>query len=119
MLRGLFGLGIPTSFLNGQKRSHIGLPNATSGRHAFPKASLAYHRKERALTKYLTTEEVAETLRTSPETVRFWRHVGKGPRSFKVGRRVLYARADVEAFIAAARNLPIFDPRDGGGPHGG
>lgn len=52
---------------------------------------------------YLTTEEVAETLRTTPETVRWWRHTKKGPRSFKVGRRVLYAVEDVEAFIAEAR----------------
>jgi excisionase family DNA binding protein len=52
---------------------------------------------------YLTTPEVAELLRTPAETVRFWRHAGKGPKSFKVGRRVLYARADVEAFIAEAR----------------
>jgi excisionase family DNA binding protein len=56
----------------------------------------------------LITEEVAEMLRTPAETVRYWRHVGKGPKSFKVGRRVLYAREDVEAFIAAARA--------GGGP---
>lgn len=53
--------------------------------------------------KYLTTQEVAETLRTSAETVRYWRHIGKGPRSFKVGRRVLYATEDVERFIAEAR----------------
>lgn len=52
---------------------------------------------------YLTTTEVAELLRTSPETVRFWRHVGKGPASFKVGRKVLYASDDVESFIAHAR----------------
>lgn len=55
------------------------------------------------MSKYLTTQEVAETLRTSVETVRYWRHVNKGPRSFKVGRRVLYAVEDVEAFIADAR----------------
>ena len=53
--------------------------------------------------EYLTTEEVAEKLRTSPETVRFWRFSSKGPRSFKVGRRVLYAADDVEAFIEKAR----------------
>lgn len=55
--------------------------------------------------KYLTTTEVAETLRTPPETVRYWRHIGKGPKSFKVGRRVLYAAEDVEAFIAEARRV--------------
>lgn len=56
---------------------------------------------------YLTTQELAEDLRTSPETVRYWRHVGKGPKSFKVGRRVLYAREDVERFIAEARGEQV------------
>jgi len=53
--------------------------------------------------RYLTTEEVAELLRTSPETVRYWRFIGNGPLSFKVGRRVLYARQDVDDFVAAAQ----------------
>lgn len=53
--------------------------------------------------RYLTTAELAELLRTSPETTRYWRHIGKGPRSFKVGRRVLYDIADVEAWIAEHR----------------
>jgi excisionase family DNA binding protein len=53
--------------------------------------------------KYLTTQEVADLLRTSPETVRFWRHVGKGPIGFKVGRRVLYAAEDVEAWVECER----------------
>jgi excisionase family DNA binding protein len=53
--------------------------------------------------QYLTTQEVAELLRTSPETVRYWRHIGAGPSSFKLGRRVLYAAEDVRAFIAQAR----------------
>jgi DNA-binding transcriptional MerR regulator len=39
---------------------------------------------------YLTTQEIADMYRTSPETVRYWRHTGYGPPSFKVGRRVLY-----------------------------
>lgn len=51
----------------------------------------------------LTTEEVAERFRTTPETVRYWRHVGKGPQSFKFGRRVLYALEDVEAWEREAR----------------
>jgi DNA-binding transcriptional MerR regulator len=52
---------------------------------------------------FMTTTEFAALVRTPPETVRYWRHVGKGPKSFKVGRRVLYAREDVEAFVAEAR----------------
>lgn len=55
--------------------------------------------------KYMTTNEVADLLRTSPETIRFWRHTGKGPKSFKVGRRVLYAVEDVEAYVGAAREV--------------
>ncbi|GAA1994541.1 hypothetical protein GCM10009817_41290 [Terrabacter lapilli] len=49
---------------------------------------------------YLTTAELAALLRTNPETVRYWRHVGYGPFGLKVGRHVLYARADVDAWIA-------------------
>ena len=54
-------------------------------------------------TRYMTTGEVAETARAPIETVRYWRHVGKGPRSFRLGRRVLYAVEDVEAWLEAAR----------------
>lgn len=49
--------------------------------------------------KYLTTEDVASTVRTSPATVRYWRHRGTGPRGVRVGRRVLYAEADVAAWL--------------------
>lgn len=52
---------------------------------------------------YMTTLEVADQLRTPAETVRYWRHIGKGPQSFKVGRRVLYDPADVEIWIAQAK----------------
>jgi len=55
------------------------------------------------MSEYMTTDEVAELSRTSAETVRYWRHVGKGPKSFKVGRRVLYDRADVQAWLDAAK----------------
>ena len=51
----------------------------------------------------MTVDEVAALLRTCPSTVRYWRYAGYGPRSFKVGRRVLYARSDVLAFIDAAQ----------------
>lgn len=51
---------------------------------------------------YMTTAEVAELVRTSPETVRYWRHIGKGPKSFKVGRRVLYAATDVQTWLEQA-----------------
>jgi hypothetical protein len=53
--------------------------------------------------RFMMTAEVAELLRMPLESVRWWRHVGKGPESFKLGRRVLYAREDVEGFIEKAR----------------
>ena len=51
------------------------------------------------MSRYLTTPEVAQLCRTSAETVRYWRHVGQGPASFKVGRRVLYDERDVTAWL--------------------
>jgi excisionase family DNA binding protein len=64
------------------------------------------NRRELAMAsdEYLTTAEVAHLCRTSPDTVRFWRHVGRGPKSFKVGRRVLYQRGDVERWLEGLRD---------------
>jgi predicted DNA-binding transcriptional regulator AlpA len=51
----------------------------------------------------LTLTEVAEMTRTNPATLRYWRSAGDcGPKSFKLGQRVLYHRADVEQWIAEA-----------------
>ncbi|SDY50791.1 Helix-turn-helix domain-containing protein [Modestobacter sp. DSM 44400] len=54
----------------------------------------------------LTTEEVAARFRTSPATVRYWRHIGIGPDGVRVGRRVLYDESECdrwfESKIAAA-----------------
>ncbi|WP_445042461.1 helix-turn-helix domain-containing protein [Streptomyces sp. SAS_272] len=47
---------------------------------------------------YLTTAEVAAHYRTVPGTVRYWRHVGYGPKCAKVGRRYLYPATAVQAF---------------------
>lgn len=47
----------------------------------------------------LTTSEVAELVRAPESTVRYWRHCGRGPHSFRVGRRVVYRPEDVEAWL--------------------
>lgn len=52
--------------------------------------------------RYLITEEVAELARTTPATVRYWRHCGKGPRWLKPGRRCLYRESDVRAWLEDA-----------------
>ena len=55
------------------------------------------------MSRYLTTPEVAQLCRTSAETVRYWRHIGQGPASFKVGRRVLYDERDVTTWLESLR----------------
>ncbi|MFI9846502.1 helix-turn-helix transcriptional regulator [Nonomuraea sp. NPDC051941] len=47
---------------------------------------------------YLTTAEVAERFRTSPSTVRYWRHIGFGPQGTKIGTKVLYRESAVQQF---------------------
>ena len=47
----------------------------------------------------LTITETAELVRAPVATLRYWRHRGTGPRSFRLGRRVLYRRDDVDAWI--------------------
>jgi hypothetical protein len=32
-------------------------------------------------------------------TLRYWRHLGTGPRSFRFGRRVLYRYSDVQMWV--------------------
>lgn len=44
---------------------------------------------------YWTTGEVASRFRTSPETVRYWRHIGTGPKGVKIGTRVLYRESEL------------------------
>jgi len=43
--------------------------------------------------------EVARHLSVSPETVRKWRQLKKGPPAIKVGACVRYRRADVDAWL--------------------
>lgn len=51
----------------------------------------------------LTITEAAEVLRAPVATLRYWRHLGIGPRSFRLGRRVLYRRDDLHAWVDAQR----------------
>lgn len=48
----------------------------------------------------LTLEGVAERLGVATQTLRNWRMQGRGPTGFKVGRRVMYRREAVEAWLA-------------------
>lgn len=52
-------------------------------------------------TEFETLEEVALRLRQSVHTLRYWRQQGIGPKSARFGRRVMYKRADVDAWVEA------------------
>ena len=49
----------------------------------------------------LTLGEVSELLRVPAATLRYGRHIGEGPHSFKVGRCVRYWRSEVVAWLEA------------------
>ena len=49
----------------------------------------------------LTISEAADLLRAPVATLRYWRHLGTGPAGFRAGRRVLYRRDDLNAWIDA------------------
>jgi predicted DNA-binding transcriptional regulator AlpA len=65
----------------------------------------------------LSMEEVADVARVPVATLRYWRHLGTGPRSFRIGRSVRYWRTEVFAWlttrqIATARASSDFaEPR--------
>ena len=52
--------------------------------------------------KLLTLDEVAEMLRKSPAQLRWMRHNGTGPRSARLGGRVMYMEQDVIDWVNAA-----------------
>lgn len=45
----------------------------------------------------MTERELAARWRVSVRTLQNWRWMGRGPRFLKIGARVLYARAEIEA----------------------
>lgn len=49
----------------------------------------------------LTLTEAAALLRAPVATLRWWRHNGIGPHSFKIGRHVMYRQTDLNAWIEA------------------
>jgi len=63
--------------------------------------------------RFLTTQEVADLLRTSPETIRYWRSLGRGPASFKTGRRVLYDADAVTEWIDREKARAVVAAGDG------
>ncbi len=47
----------------------------------------------------LSITEAADLPRAPVATLRYWRHLGTGPRSCRLGRRILYRRDDLQAWV--------------------
>jgi hypothetical protein len=56
---------------------------------------------EPLLASFLTPAQTAAELKVCTRTLDRWRSLGEGPPVTKLGRRVLYRRASVEAFLLA------------------
>jgi excisionase family DNA binding protein len=60
-------------------------------------------RSTAAIASYISTPQVAELTGLAVVTLESWRRTGEGPAHVRVGRRVLYRRSDVEAWLNANR----------------
>jgi predicted DNA-binding transcriptional regulator AlpA len=50
--------------------------------------------------RILNTSEVSRITNVPIATLRWWRHQGMGPRSFRLGpRKVMYRESDVQAWL--------------------
>lgn len=54
----------------------------------------------------LTTKSAAEYLGSTPATLNTWRYLNKGPRYVRMGRKIMYRRADLDAYLAANTVIP-------------
>jgi predicted DNA-binding transcriptional regulator AlpA len=59
-----------------------------------------------AVPDILRLDQVADLTGISVNTLRYWRHLGVGPPSGKLGRRVVYRTADLEAWLEERLNEP-------------
>ncbi len=64
----------------------------------------------------LTINEAAAFLRVPVATMRYWRHTGEGPFSFRLGRHVRYWRTDLVLWRGEQGRRPDPDPPQDGPP---
>jgi hypothetical protein len=56
----------------------------------------------------MTLVEAATYLRTPVATLRYWRHLGIGRAGFRLGRRVMYRREDVDRWICERQRAQAY-----------
>ncbi|MBD3915080.1 helix-turn-helix domain-containing protein [Nocardioides hwasunensis] len=88
----------PTSPLVSAEHHHSGGPVTAQPHTPSPRRD--------AGDEILTLQEACSLLRVPEGTLRYWRHLGCGPRSFKIGRHVRYWRADLTLWLAEQTNRP-------------
>jgi predicted DNA-binding transcriptional regulator AlpA len=60
--------------------------------------------------KYITPEQLAEQTGISSKTWANWRSQKKGPRYYKIGKKVFYKMADIDRFIDGGLMVTIEQP---------
>jgi predicted DNA-binding transcriptional regulator AlpA len=59
-----------------------------------------------AMTQFLRTAAVSEQTGIPVATLRWWRHIGEGPPSFRLGRKnVVYPRDELQRWIDRRQKL--------------
>ena len=56
---------------------------------------------------FLTEDQAANDLGAPKNTLRYWRSIGKGPRFYKIGKRVYYTKTDNAAYVASCVREPV------------
>src|SRR3954464_16097539 len=84
---------------NGSKRRLLQASGHTS--RSDPESAAMPDRPAGHEPELLTIVEAAELLRAPVATLRYWRHLGTGSRSFRLGRRVLYRSVELGAWVDA------------------
>lgn len=51
--------------------------------------------------EYLSAPDLEKLTGTKSSTWRYWAHIGFGPASMKIGRRRVWKRSEVRAWLAA------------------
>ena len=64
---------------------------------------------------HVSQEDVALRWNISPRTLERWRRESRGPAYLKMGGRVVYRMADIEAFEAERRRNPAAAPSNSDG----
>jgi hypothetical protein len=71
---------------------------------------------ENLLADFLTLDEAAAELKVCGRTLDRWRRLGEGPPITKLGRRILYRRSSVQAWLHAREHQGPDDHIAGGKP---